>query len=184
MNVDYIIVQAGGKGTRLEHLTKNKPKSLVPINNLPMLFHLFYKYPSKKFIIIGDYKIEVLKKYLNTFAKVNYLIIDASKHKGTCAGIKDALKIIPENASFMLIWSDLILSKEFEFPNEKNNYIGISKDFPCRWKYEKNIFKEEKSDTNGVAGLFIFNNKKIQKKSRRKKRIFIKAAVYYICKIN
>lgn len=161
MNVDYIIVQAGGKGTRLEHLTKNKPKSLVPINNLPMLFHLFYKYPSKKFIIIGDYKIEVLKKYLNTFAKVNYLIIDASKHKGTCAGIKDALKIIPENASFMLIWSDLILSKEFEFPNEKNNYIGISKDFPCRWKYEKNIFKEEKSDTNGVAGLFIFNNKKI-----------------------
>ena len=28
---NYIIVQAGGKGTRLEHLTKNKPKALVPI---------------------------------------------------------------------------------------------------------------------------------------------------------
>lgn len=161
MNIDYIIVQAGGKGTRLEHLTKNKPKSLVPINNLPMLFHLFNKYPDKKFIIIGDYKIDVLKKYLKTFAKVKHLIIDASKNKGTCAGISDALKIIPSNEPFMLIWSDLILPKEFNFPMEKNNFIGISKDFPCRWKYEKNIFSEESSDSQGVAGLFIFNNKNI-----------------------
>ena len=64
MNTDYIIVQAGGKGTRMEHLTVNKPKALVPINNLPMLFHMFRKYPDKRFIIIGDYKYEVLKKYL------------------------------------------------------------------------------------------------------------------------
>ena len=64
MNTDYIIVQAGGKGTRMEHLTVNKPKTLVPINNLPMLFHMFRKYPDKRFIIIGDYKYEVLKKYL------------------------------------------------------------------------------------------------------------------------
>ena len=60
MNVDYIIVQAGGKGTRMEKLTANKPKALVPINNLPMLFHLFQKYPEKKYIIIGDYKYDVL----------------------------------------------------------------------------------------------------------------------------
>lgn len=45
---EYIIVQAGGKGTRMEHLTANKPKALVPVNNLPMLFHLFRKYPDKK----------------------------------------------------------------------------------------------------------------------------------------
>lgn len=160
MNIDYIIVQAGGKGTRLEHLTKNKPKSLVPINNLPMIFHLFNKYPNKKFIIIGDYKIDVLKKYLSSFAKVKYLIVDASKHKGTCAGIRDALKIIPLDSSFMLIWSDLILPNEFDFPNKNQNYIGISKDFQCRWKYEGNKFSEESSSSQGVAGLFIFNNKK------------------------
>ena len=43
----YIIVQAGGKGSRLKHLTTNKPKALVPIENKPMLFHLFHKYPDK-----------------------------------------------------------------------------------------------------------------------------------------
>lgn len=56
MRFDYIIVQAGGKGTRLEHLTANKPKAIVPVENLPMLFHLFRKFPDKKFIIIADYK--------------------------------------------------------------------------------------------------------------------------------
>lgn len=45
--MDYIIVQAGGKGTRLKYLTVNKPKALVPIDNLPMIFHLFHKYPDK-----------------------------------------------------------------------------------------------------------------------------------------
>lgn len=29
MNIEYIIVQAGGKGTRMEYLTTNKPKALV-----------------------------------------------------------------------------------------------------------------------------------------------------------
>ena len=81
MNTDYIIVQAGGKGTRMEHLTVNKPKALVPINNLPMLFHMFRKYPDKRFIIIGDYKYEVLKKYLKVFADVKYLLVDARGKK-------------------------------------------------------------------------------------------------------
>lgn len=41
--MNYIIVQAGGKGTRLGYLTKNKPKCLAPVENLPMLFHLFHE---------------------------------------------------------------------------------------------------------------------------------------------
>ena len=77
MNPQYIIVQAGGKGTRMEHLTANKPKALVPIGNRPMLFHLFEKYPDKRFIVIADYKSDVMKKYLYAFAKVNYLVVDA-----------------------------------------------------------------------------------------------------------
>ena len=65
MNVEYIVVQAGGKGTRMKQMTYNKPKALVPINNLPMIFYLFRHFSEKKFIIIGDYKYEVLKQYLN-----------------------------------------------------------------------------------------------------------------------
>ena len=159
METNYIIVQAGGKGTRMEHLTTNKPKSLVPVENLPMLFHLFRKYPDKRFVIIGDYKYDVLKKYLNAFAKVNYRLVDARGCHGTCAGLQGALKLIPEQESFVLIWSDLILPKEFELPTKEANYLGLSKDFKCRWKYEDGVFEEEPSVEYGVAGFFIFKDK-------------------------
>lgn len=159
MNTEYIIVQAGGKGSRMQYLTTNKPKSLVPVKNLPMLFHLFRKYPDKKFIIIGDYKYEVMRRYLAAFADVKYLLVDARGQAGTCAGISKALSLIPDEKAFMLIWSDLILPEEFSMPEEEGDYVGLSGDFRCRWKFENGIFEEEPSVTHGVAGLFIFHDK-------------------------
>lgn len=159
MELNYIIVQAGGKGTRMENLTHNKPKALVPINNLPMIFHLFRKYPSKKFIIIGDYKFEVLKKYLEAFAEVEYKLVCATGHNGTCSGMKKALQYIPEKSSFMITWCDLVLPDEYKIPDKSLNYVGIAKDFPCRWSWDGKNFKEIKSNSQGVAGHFIFENK-------------------------
>lgn len=163
--MDYIVVQAGGKGTRLGYLTKNKPKALVPIENLPMLFYLFKKYPDKRFIIIADYKKEVLREYLSCFADVKYQIVDASG-TGTCSGVKQAIDLLPENKSFMLVWSDLILPTDLELPKEyiedsniENDYIGISTTFLCRWSYSDGEFAEEKSYEHGVAGFFLFSDK-------------------------
>lgn len=157
--LNYIIVQAGGKGSRLETLTTNKPKALVPVDNLPMIFHLFKRYPQAKFKIIADYKKEVMKKYLNTFADVDFEVIDADK-KGTCSGISAALETIPDRTPFMLIWCDLVLSEGWLPHDLSQNYLGISKDFPCRWSYADNSFIEEPLKGNGVAGLFLFNDKK------------------------
>ena len=159
MNLDYIIVQAGGMGSRMQRLTKNKPKALVPVNNLPMIFHLFRKYPDKKFIVIGDYKYSVLEKYLKAFAKVDYCMVCGTGKKGTCAGLREALSYIPDDHRFMLIWCDLILSDDYEIPNSENNIVGLSKDFRCRWKYENDVFTEEPSSEFGVAGHFIFQDK-------------------------
>ncbi len=162
----YIIVQAGGKGTRLKHLTRNKPKALVPVENLPMLFHLFRKYPDKRFVIIADYHREVMRRYLEVFADVKYQVVDA-QGTGTASGLKQALELIPEEEPFMLVWSDLILPKDLPLPDEyaKDNgkptedYVGVSKTFPCRWKYEDQQFAEEASTEFGVAGFFLFSEK-------------------------
>ena len=162
MEFDYIIVQAGGKGTRMEHLTRNKPKALVPINNLPMLFYLFRKFPSHKFVVIGDYKCDVLEKYLAAFADVDYRLVNARGKSGTCGGLDKALCEVPENAPFMLIWSDLILNDDLDLSSLKcGNYVGCSLGFECRWKFENGIFSEERSDTCGVAGMFLFENKSV-----------------------
>ena len=163
--MDYIIVQAGGKGTRLGHLTKNKPKALVPVDNLPMLFYLFKKYPEKRFVIIADYKKNVMREYLAAFADVKYQVVDASG-TGTCSGVKQAIDLIPDHEPFMLVWSDLILPDAFELPEEysgntiaDNDYVGLSETFPCRWKYEDGKFVEERSTEFGVAGFFLFTDK-------------------------
>lgn len=164
--MEYIIVQAGGKGTRLGHLTRNKPKALVPVDNLPMLFHLFRKYPDKKFVIIADYHKEVLREYLSSFASIKYQVVDA-KGTGTCSGIRQALGLIPEKQPFMLVWSDLILPENLKLPEEYEqtfdnsitDYIGISKTFPCRWCYKNDQFVEESSMKHGVAGFFLFSCK-------------------------
>lgn len=163
--MEYIIVQAGGKGTRLRYLTENKPKALVPVDNLPMLYHLFRKYPDKKFIIIADYHREVLRSYLAAFPEVSCLVVDA-EGTGTCAGVRQAVNLLPDGQAFMLIWSDLILPEVFSLPESygygkkaEEDYIGISGTFPCRWSYAKGIFAEERSCEHGVAGFFLFSDK-------------------------
>lgn len=225
-----IIVQAGGKGTRLEGLTKNKPKCLVPYDNLPLIFHLFKKFPKAKFTIIADYKVEVLQKYLDIFAQDYEWRILPANGSGTVSGIGEAIKEFSEDESFMVIWCDLILSSEFSLPcglsqskhnvlnstkqstksakltppphcqqhsklkisssqhNSKSivacekdinrhdltsskpasaensqNFVGISGDFECRWSFENGKFVHKASFENGVAGLFIFANKKCLK---------------------
>jgi GTP:adenosylcobinamide-phosphate guanylyltransferase/thiamine kinase-like enzyme len=157
-SIDYIVVQAGGKGTRLGHFTANKPKTLLPVENLPMLFHLFHKYPDKRYVLIADYKKEVLREYLESFADVQYQIVDA-RGTGTCAGVHQAIDLLPDDKPFMLIWSDLILPENFTLPSEPGDYIGISQTFLCRWSYKDEAFSEERSEEHGVAGLFLFKDK-------------------------
>ncbi len=158
LNIEYIVVQAGGRGTRLGHLTQNKPKALLPVENLPVLFHLFRKFPDKRYVIIADHKKEVLRAYLDAFADVQHQVVDASGG-GTCAGVRQALSLLPDGAPFMLVWSDLILPESFDLPAEEGEYVGISQTFPCRWSFKDGAFLEERSTEHGVAGLFIFREK-------------------------
>lgn len=164
MEIPYIIVQAGGKGTRMKKLTRNKPKALVPVQNLPMIFHLFRKFPDKRYMIIGDYKYGVLQRYLEAFADVDYQMVNAGGRQGTLGGLDQALSYIPQGQAFMLIWSDLILPDDFQLPEESGNYVGISKDFTCRWSYENGCFREYPSEEHGVAGQFVFQDKSVLEK--------------------
>src|SRR5574344_3073420 len=101
-----IIIQAGGKGTRLDGLTRNKPKCIVPVDNLPILFYAFKKFPDAEFSIVADYKTDVLEKYLSAFAsEYNYKVIKANK-KGTASGIKEALNDFSQEEQVTVLWCD------------------------------------------------------------------------------
>jgi len=159
--IKYIIVQAGGKGNRLNHLTINKPKALVSINGKPILFHLMSLFPSSTFLIIGDYKSDIFQKYLDLYSPAKYYFIKA-EGKGTCAGIKKAIAKIPLKTPFLISWCDLYFSGNFlpEKINNSLNYIGLSNRFLCRWRFKNKLLEEKSSKNFGVAGIYLFRNKK------------------------
>ena len=142
----------------MEYLTRNRPKCMIPVHNVPMIIRLFNKFSDSEFIVITDYKRDVLKSYLQTFATVDYKIVESSE-KGNIAGIADAAESSERNGSALLIWSDLVLSDEFDPSSLQNgSYVGISETFECSRSFLNNQFLHEKSKVNGVAGCFIIEN--------------------------
>lgn len=58
----------------------------------------------------------------------------------------------------MLIWSDLILGPDIDIDILRNNYIGISKEFECRWSYkEKGVCRQP---SEYVAEVFVLKVRK------------------------
>lgn len=154
-----IIVQAGGRGSRLRHHTWNKPKCLVSVRNKPLLYYLFEKFPSDEFIIIGDYAFEKLKSYLEiNLPNINYRLIQSSE-KGTASGIKDALQLVDDDDEIMITWSDLIIGDD-RLINVNRPTVITTSSFTCRWSLQDDgTLQEKPSNKKGVAGIFFFKNK-------------------------
>lgn len=156
-----IIVQAGGLGTRMKSLTASKPKALISVQNKPILFHLFDAFPDAEFIVIGDYKYDVLDKYLNTFAKNRSCILIKAKGKGNAAGLKEACSYLPESSPFIIIWSDLILPKDFSIPQNFEGCLVGTVNFKCSWGFIEGRLQKIPVTEHGVAGFYAFADKSL-----------------------
>jgi len=157
-----VIVQAGGRGSRLRHHTWNKPKCLVSIQGKPILFHLFDRIPNAKFIVIGDYAFEQLEIYLSINKPAPEVRLIRTSKKGTCAGIKDALGMVDSEKPLLLIWSDLILDELPIWPVEQSTVVYSTDAFTCRWSIsESGHLIEVPSHEKGIPGIFYFPKSKM-----------------------
>ncbi|WP_292320386.1 hypothetical protein [Caldisphaera sp.] len=159
MKLEYLIVQCGGLGSRMQYLTANKPKCLISVFGSPLILHLNSIFNKPKFIVIGKYKYQVLKNYLKLFEdKINFKIV-YSKGNGSISGIKRALDYIPPNKPFGIVWSDILFTKKLYIQDVKENYIGITNNSYCRWTLKNGKPTEEGGNKNGIFGFFIFKDK-------------------------
>lgn len=156
-----IIIQAGGRGSRLRHYTWNKPKCLVSFEGKPVIFHLFEKYKESNFHIIADYQIDKIKKYFKINPPKNNIKIYNVQEKGTCAGIRNILNRLDRKDKIIIVWSDLILEKKLIF--KKSPTIVTTSSFTCRWSIKNNKMIEKTSANNGIPGIFYFENKNLLK---------------------
>ena len=154
-----VIVQAGGLGTRMQTMTASKPKALIDVQNKPILFHLFDTFPLADFIVVGDYQYDVLDRYLTTFAQDRRCILVKTRGKGNAAGLSEAISYVGDNEPFVIVWSDLILPKEFQLPDIFEGCLVGTVSFPCSWSFSNGGLHKEASDQHGVAGFYVFSDK-------------------------
>ena len=107
-----IVINAGGKGTRLEPFTKVLPKPLIPVGDLPIIEHIMNRYEEfgcDKFNIIVNYKKELIKSYFKEIDKqykINWF--DENTPLGTGGGLS-LLKNKIKETFFFITCDNLIL---------------------------------------------------------------------------
>lgn len=65
-----VVILCGGLGTRLREETEYRPKPMVPIGGLPILWHimkLYSHFGHREFILCLGYKGEVIKEYFRNY---------------------------------------------------------------------------------------------------------------------
>jgi dTDP-glucose pyrophosphorylase len=114
-----IFLLAGGKGTRLMPLTKNKPKPLLKIKGIPIIERIILSFKKQgfvNFLISINYLGHKIKKYLGNGKKfnVNIKYINEKKFLGTAG----SLSLINHNDTiFPIIVANSDLLSEIDYVN-------------------------------------------------------------------
>lgn len=184
------IILAGGQGKRLKPITDYVPKSLVPLNNIPIIeWQIKYlkNFRVDRVLICSGYKTKMIQNY---FSVKNYkgIELNFSIEKiplGTGGAIKQAGKLI-KNESFIVINGDIItnidLRKLIGTPNSiasielktKFGIMDIVDDKVTRFREKKEIPKVWMN-----AGIYHLNKevlKDLPKKGDIEKTVFPKYA--------
>ncbi|SFV02722.1 sugar phosphate nucleotidyltransferase [Butyrivibrio sp. INlla21] len=126
-----VVINAGGKGTRLDPFTRVLPKPLIPVGDLPIIELIMQEYQSyscDEFHIIVNYKRELMKAYFaDNEANYNITWYDEEKPLGTGGGLsllRGKLK-----STFFFANCDALLTANYEsmlkFHKDNGNVITM-----------------------------------------------------------
>ena len=132
-----VVINAGGKGTRLEPFTKVLPKPLIPVGDHPiieLIMQEYMKYDCSRFHIIVNYKRELMKAYFADMAdRYDITWYDEDKPLGTGGGL--SLLKGKLDSTFFFANCDALLTADYEkmlqFHREQGNVITMI----CAYKH-------------------------------------------------
>lgn len=126
-----VVINAGGKGTRLDPFTRVLPKPLIPVGEKPIIEHImkeFQAYNCNEFHVIVNYKRQLMKAYFSENEN-NYDVVwyDEEKPLGTGGGLSLLRGKISE--TFFFTNCDNLLQADYEkmlqFHRENQNVITM-----------------------------------------------------------
>ena len=171
---NWVVIMAGGLGTRLGELTKDTPKPMLKVGAKPMIEHIidmFVSHGFTKFMLSVNYKAEIIKEYFgdgNKFGiQVKYL--EEKKRLGTGGAL--SLIDIELNEPFFVTNGDVLSSLDYEellSYHKKQNSIATM----C-------IRKDSYQIPYGVIEVDEANNIKAMKE-KPIKEFFINTGIYVL----
>ncbi|PIT90603.1 MAG: hypothetical protein COU22_01230 [Candidatus Komeilibacteria bacterium CG10_big_fil_rev_8_21_14_0_10_41_13] len=143
--LNKVVVSAAGRGTRMLHLSKQKPKHLIEINGRPFLYYLLKNLKEAGFeevIMVIGYKKEVMENFLADYKDkfkmtiVNQFDLLGDKY-GTACPIEAVKNIIGRDESFISICGDNLYSvpdlKKFFIDDEFSYIAGLKHPEPNKY---------------------------------------------------
>lgn len=110
-----VVIMAGGKGTRLDPLTKILPKPLIPLGDKPIveiIMENFRKHGFSKFYLVVNYKKELIKAYFNDESVTGIECVEEHVFLGTAGGLRLLRKKLDQ--TFFVMNCDIILESELD----------------------------------------------------------------------
>ena len=142
-----VVILAAGKGTRMLHLTKRKPKHLIEVLKRPFLSYLLdniIKAGYKELIIVTGYKTETTKGFLKEYKLprqckiklINQFDMFGEEKYGTAIAVMTAKDIVKKE-SFIVVMGDNLYSpkdlKEVDNGGKYNFIVGFHHQNPQKY---------------------------------------------------
>lgn len=115
-NDAWVVLMAGGLGTRLKPLTETTPKPMIPVGGRPLIENIILGFVAqgfRRFFLAVNYKAELFQDYFGDGrrlgVKIEYL------HERERKGTAGALSLLPErpSAPFLVMNGDLLTTVNF-----------------------------------------------------------------------
>lgn len=152
-----LVIQAGGKGTRLYPYTKILPKPLIPIGDISIterIINSFTKYGCNDVYMILNHKANMIKAYMADVDK-NYTLdyVTETEFLGTGGGLK--LLKGKVNKTFFLSNCDILVDADYECIYKTHKKQGNKITFVCSMKDVVIPYGVIKTDDNGAIKEMI-----------------------------
>lgn len=113
---NWVVIMAGGLGSRLGNLTKDMPKPMLEVGGKPMIEHIIEMFVSDgftKFMVSVNYKSEVIKDYLKDGSQfgVEIQYLEEEKRLGTGGAL--SLIDMELNEAFFVTNGDVISTMSY-----------------------------------------------------------------------
>lgn len=194
-NIEKVVVAAAGRGTRMLHVAKNKPKHLINIRKKPFLSYLFDNLlvaGYTEIILVVGHKAEKVKHFAENYKGPRHIkdfkirVVDqyealGDKKYGTACPLLAAKKYVKKDHFLFVCGDNLYSAKSLQTMNIKGGYhyvAGLFHDNPQKYgvlitkngSLEKIVEKPEENLGNFInSGLYKFTPEVFKKASLIKK---------------